>query len=87
VGPGIHRRSTYGGSHLQTTVAAARRALSHFGTPAEVERLKAKLNSTGLGNHPVMIKGLARIARLLGNAAPPSNKPKTVQEIMYPNDS
>ena len=67
------------GASCKNTVTEARKAHSHFGTPAEVERLKTELNRTGLGNHPVMIRGLARIARLLGNASPPkSNKEKTI---------
>ena len=37
-----------------------------------------------------MIVGLARIARMLGGKAAPaqnSNKERTVEQIMYPNDT
>lgn len=48
-----------GGDKLPTTLTLARRALEKFGT----SNLKAVLNESGLGNHPEVIRLLARTAK------------------------
>ena len=42
-----------------------REVLESFGTPEEVERLTKELERTGLGNHPILIKGLAKLFQYL----------------------
>ncbi len=74
----------FGGAKAQQTLAAAKSVLNTLGTPAEVERLKVELNKTGLGSHPVLIRGLAKLSRLLGDKLP-SNKEKTLAQRLYPN--
>lgn len=55
----------FGGSNAEQTLTQARKALNAFGTVEEVKRLKAEFDRTGLGSHPVLIRGLARVARLI----------------------
>ena len=55
----------YGGANSDETLAQAREALKSFGTAEEVERLGKELERTGLGNHPILIKGLAKLAQYL----------------------
>ena len=43
-----------GGDNLISNLSAAQRALDQFGTP----ELKEYLNTTGLGNHPDLVKTL-----------------------------
>lgn len=55
----------FGGANAKETIAQARQALESFGTPEEVARLTKELERTGLGNHPILIKGLAKLAQYL----------------------
>ena len=55
----------FGGSNTEETLTQARKALNQFGTVEEVKRLKAEFDRTGLGSHPVLIRGLARLARFI----------------------
>ncbi len=84
-GAEFDRDPYFGGARAKETVTAAKNVLNAFGTPAEVARLKAELNKTGLGSHPVLVRGLARLARLLGDKLPRSNDGKTLAQRMYPN--
>lgn len=81
----LDRDPYFGGAKVKESVAAANRALSVFGTPEEVGRLKKEFERTGLGNHPVLIRGLARVAKLLGTKAS-SNEGKSAAAILYPNN-
>ena len=74
----------FGGAKKAETVQAAQRVLNTFGTPEEVARLKAELNKTGLGDFPVLVRGLARLARLLGDKLP-ANQPTDRAHRLYPN--
>ncbi len=48
-----------GGDKLISNLSAAQRALDQFGTP----ELKEYLNTTGLGNHPDLVKTFVKIGR------------------------
>lgn len=74
-----------GGDKLDENLAIARKALDTFGTP----ELRDVLNSTGLGNHPAVIKAFYNAGKRIspdtfvtgapaGNATDPSKK-------MFPN--
>lgn len=52
-----------GGQHFQKTVEDAVSVINRFGTP----ELKKVLNSSGLGNHPEVIRMISRIAKTMGN--------------------
>lgn len=55
----------FGGAKAEQTLSQARKVVNSLGLPEEVARIKTELNRTGLGNHPVLIKGLARLARFV----------------------
>ena len=55
----------FGGANAKATIAEAREVLESFGTAEEVARLTKELERTGLGNHPILIKGLAKLAQFL----------------------
>ncbi len=55
----------FGGANSDETLSQAREVLESFGTPEEVARLTKELERTGLGNHPILIKGLAKLAQYL----------------------
>jgi len=50
-----------GGDKLTANLSVAQRALDQFGTPA----LKEYLNTTGLGNHPDLVKTFVKIGKAL----------------------
>ncbi len=50
-----------GGEKLQENLAVARKALDQFGTP----ELKDLLNSTGMGNHPELVKLAYKIGKAI----------------------
>ena len=75
------------GPQAKETIQLARRVVNALGSPSEVQRLKDELYITGLGNHPVLVRGLARIARLLGDRLPADEQPKTIEQILYSNNS
>lgn len=51
-----------GGSKYQPAVAAARQAITKFGTPA----FRKMLNDYGVGAHPEMIRMLSKVAKVTG---------------------
>ena len=55
----------FGGANAKATISQAREVLESFGTAEEVARLRKELERTGLGNHPILIKGLAKLAQYL----------------------
>lgn len=79
-----------GGAKLPATVKYAQKALAAFGEGTDAAEA---FETTGLGNHPGIIKMLARIGKDLsedgvvagGNATQPERKPTA--EVMYPNMS
>lgn len=50
-----------GGDNLTGNLSAAQRALAQFGTP----ELKEYLDSTGLGNHPALVKAFIKVGKAM----------------------
>jgi hypothetical protein len=53
----------FGGDKFDATIIDSKRAADIAFTPAE----KEILNQTGWGNHPLLVKGMARLGRRMGN--------------------
>lgn len=73
-----------GGAKLDENLAAARKAVDTFAPPG----LKSLLNSTGLGNHPEMVRMFLNIGKQIsedgivrGNSA--EQKPKDAASVLY----
>jgi len=81
----IQQDKEMGGANLDATKLASRRAVE-FGGGKE---LRALLNETGLGNHPVVVRALSRLGKLLaedsiaGGQGKPPHGPKQLHEILY----
>lgn len=75
-----------GGDKLPESLSTAKRALDQFGTPA----LRELLDSTGLGNHPEVIRAFARAGKaisedkVVGGAAKKA-APTDPAKVMFPN--
>jgi len=52
----------FGGDHLQENLAHAKRAMDTFATP----KLKELLDTSGLGNHPELIRFMVRAGKAIG---------------------
>lgn len=78
-----------GGNRFQTTVDAARTFIStHGGTPEEQAEFRSLMESSGLGNHKVMIRILARAGQAMTEGRPlaaktPVSAPKSKTQTMY----
>ena len=78
-----------GGDKWDTSVADAKRAISKLGTPA----LKEYLETSGGGNHPEVIRILAKAGALLKEDSPPndggqgSGKPVETAHALFPTDA
>lgn len=78
-----------GGDKWAGTVSDAQRAINKLGTP----ELKEYLNSSGGGNHPELIRILAKAGALLKEDSPPndggqgSGKPAETAHLLFPNDA
>lgn len=76
-----------GGNNLSKSVELAKRVVTRFGTPDFL----AALNSTGLGNHPELVRVFARIGGAMSEdqfvmpGASDSGRKKSAAEILYPN--
>lgn len=74
-----------GGDKLNENLGIARKALDEFFDPG----VKELLNSTGLGNHPLLIKGLYKMGKAIGEDRFVSGKPAgstgDVAKTMFPN--
>lgn len=73
-----------GGAKLAETVTVAKKALEKFGTPGLVEVLE----STGLGNHPEVIRFVAKIGRSVSEdalAGMSSGEAPNPLKAMYPS--
>jgi len=81
----VERDPEIGGAKLKETQSAAQRALQRFGD----KELKALLDESGLGNHPSLVKALARIGkltdedRLVEGSPPGKSKPGNLAEALY----
>lgn len=76
-------RALYG-AKLEEELSFALRAANAFGGP----ELRALLEDTGLGNHPVIIRTLSSVGKLIGEDSFPGGKPaapqdKTFAEALY----
>ena len=78
-----------GGDKWAGTVSDAQRAINKLGTP----ELKEYLNSSGGGNHPELIRILAKAGALLKEDSPPndggqgSGKPVETAHALFPTDA
>ena len=77
-----------GGAKWDQTVSDAQRAVNTLGTPA----LKEYLNASGGGNHPELIRVLAKAGALIKEDSPPAGggegqgKPADAAHVLFPND-
>ena len=75
----------YGGDKFNSSLEAAQRALDKFGTPG----LREYLTASGGGNHPEMIRLMARVGnafsddRPVGSETPAKSQTKSHAEILY----
>ena len=78
-----------GGDKWDTSVNDAKRAITKLGTP----ELKAYLEASGGGNHPEVIRILAKAGAMIkednpaGGGAGGSNKPVEAAHVLFPNDT
>lgn len=76
-----------GGAALAKHAELGKRFVDKFGS----EALKEKLKETGLGNHPEFMRLCVRAGKamedgaLVTGGAPPTTKPATLQEALYPS--
>jgi len=77
-----------GGEKLTENLASAQKALQAFGSP-ELSKL---LNESRLGNHPEVIRLMAKVGKAIsedrmvtGGAGPSREGPKTAAEVLYPS--
>lgn len=74
-----------GGDKLNENLAVARKAIDTFGTP----ELKDVLNSTGLGNHPALIKAFFKAGKTISEdkfvAGAPKGPETDMAKRMFPN--
>lgn len=82
-----------GGNKFQTTVDSALTFLrTHGGTAEQQSEFRAIMESSGLGNHPVMIRLLANAGRAMSEGTPlaaqrPVQPPKSKTQTMYGKNS
>lgn len=73
-----------GGDKLTGNLSAAQRALDQFGTP----ELKEYLNTTGLGNHPDLVKTFVKIGKAMSEDGMVSGKEtgqRSAADVLYGN--
>lgn len=71
-----------GGDKLTSNLSAAQRALDQFGTP----ELKEYLNTTGLGNHPDLVKTFVKIGKAMsedGMVTGGNDGQRSAAEVLY----
>lgn len=71
-----------GGDKLLSNLSAAQRALDQFGTP----ELKEYLNTTGLGNHPDLVKTFVKIGKAMsedGMVTGGNDGQRSAAEVLY----
>lgn len=84
----IKKDTEFGGDKFNQTAESAKRFVTRFGDP----EFQKALTDTGFGNHPGLVKMLARAARAMGDdklvmpGAQPSTTPKSAEDIMYGGD-
>ena len=75
-----------GGDKLEENLGVARKAIDAFGSP----ELKALLNSTGLGNHPEVVKLAFKVGKAISedrlvSGAPKGNASNDPAKKLFPN--
>lgn len=74
-----------GGDKLEQSLGVARKAIESFGSP----ELKALLNSTGLGNHPEVVKLAYRVGKAISEDRFVAGSPKSANndpaKKLFPN--
>lgn len=71
-----------GGDKLTSSISTAQRALETFGSP----ELKEYLNTTGLGNHPELIKVFVKVGKAMSEDGMVTGKEsgqRTAAEVLY----
>lgn len=77
-----------GGDKWDATVNASRRAVDKLGTP----ELREYLNASGGGNHPELIRFMAKVGAMISEDRPASGgaggagKPADPAHVLFPND-
>jgi hypothetical protein len=75
----------YGGEKFNQNIAVAVKAREAFGTPEFIEML----DSSGLGNHPEMVRFLFRVGSQISEgrmvAGSPNASPRTHESVLYPS--
>lgn len=74
-----------GGDGLTANLSAAQRAIDQFGTP----ELKEYLNSTGLGNHPGLVKFCVKVGKSMSEdsmVTTGNGGQRTAAEVLYGNN-
>lgn len=77
-----------GGDKWDGTVSASRRAVDTLGTPA----LKEYLNASGGGNHPELIRFMAKVGSMIKEDSPAGggdggSKPAEPAHLLFPSDA
>lgn len=78
-----------GGANWDATVTAARRAVDVYGTP----QLREYLNVTGGGNHPEVIRFMAKVGATVTEDSPADGgaggkgRPADPAHVLFPNDA
>jgi len=76
-----------GGAAFDQSVAHAKKFLAAYGN----ENLIEALNTTGMGNHPELIRALSRAGKAMSEDTLAigglSNTPKAPEDVLYPNQS
>jgi hypothetical protein len=71
-GEAVKTDQEIGGAKLDENLAVARRAVDAFGSPA----LKELLNTTGLGNHPEVVKAFYKAGKAISEDGFVRGQPK-----------
>ena len=77
-----------GGDKWDATVSASQRAVKTLGTPA----LREYLNASGGGNHPELIRFMAKVGAMIKEDSPAGggeggNKPAEPAHLLFPSDA
>lgn len=66
-----------GGNRMDTTLAAARQFIrTHGGTPQQQQEFRDLMNTSGVGNHPAVIRMLAKASKVMSEGRPlPASSP------------
>ncbi len=73
----------YGGDKLPETLASARKVIDTFGTP----EFKSLLDSSGMGNHPEVVKLLAKVGKAISEDGFIRGAPKGPAKSFYDNSN